>query len=613
MKQLTVSIGIPAYNEEVNILPLLQVLLKQKLEHAVLTKILVVSDASSDQTVKLARETGSSLVEVIDGKERLGQQKRQNEILEKLDTDIIVIIEADTCPVNEYSLNQLVKPFMEGTEPGMVTGQTVTIKPETFFEKILYYGVKFKEEMFTNLRQGDNIYCSGGHDARAFSKKFAQILRWPDDVPEDSYAYLALKRADLRMVKSWDAKFYAKNVDNVPDRHKQVTKYVSGKKSLEKYFSAAEVEKEYAIPLSFGIKHLLLFLIKHPFWTLMFVGEMIVNRVRTFGASAYNPFYEPYTSSKNLKISPIPILQSIKPTVTIAVSALNEEDNILPFLNSVIAQKEDGYILEKILVISDGSTDRTVEMANSINHPKLEVKVFNERTGKSKRLNDLYESLISDVLIQTDADVVFSHELLVRDLVQALMSDKAIGMCGGHPLPLPGQTSTEKAVNCTVMAYDEFRATLRGGNNVFSADGRILAYRKELVKKIKIPSDMIANDMFTYFSCLSLGYKYRYVATAVVHFRSPKTLADQVRQNTRFVAAPARMKQYFGEELVSRERNIPFTAFAKSTLKQFLRHPILCTYIILVNAYCRMKARKVGRSLSAKWDIAFSTKHLDVK
>ena len=48
------------------------------------------------------------------------------------------------------------------------------------------------------------------------------------------------------------------------------------------------------------------------------------------------------------------------PTVTIALSAYNEAENIGRFLQSVLEQKENGFILEKILVISDGSDDSTI-------------------------------------------------------------------------------------------------------------------------------------------------------------------------------------------------------------------------------------------------------------
>lgn len=300
-----------------------------------------------------------------------------------------------------------------------------------------------------------------------------------------------------------------------------------------------------------------------------------------------------------------------KPTVTIAVSVYNEEENIQSFLKSIIAQKEEGYVLEKILIISDGSSDRTIEIARKFRSPKLHIKDYKTRTGKSTRLNEIYSSLRSELLVQFDADVQLAHPLVVHDIIQPLIKEKNVAMCGGHPQPIPGVTFTEKAVNCTFDAYAPLRKTYRGGNNVFSVDGRILSYKKELLKKIIVPADMTANDAFTYFACLTNGYQYRHVSTAVVLFRSPQTVKDQIKQNTRFLAMPSRMSLYYSEEIVKKERSLPLWLQAKIMFLQFYKHPIMCSYIFAINIYCRLKVKSYNKYISAKWQMAQSTKNLE--
>ena len=169
-------------------------------------------------------------------------------------------------------------------------------------------------------------------------------------------------------------------------------------------------------------------------------------------------------------------------TVTVALSALNEEGNILNFLKSVLAQKEEGFILEKILVISDGGTDRTVELARSLNSNKIEVIEQKERAGKAQRLNEIYKLLTSDILVQSDADVIFENEFVIRNLIKPIIENDKVGLCAGNPIPMKGKTFTERAVNCTVLAY----APLKKIRNISSADGKLLAFKKEFVKKICI-------------------------------------------------------------------------------------------------------------------------------
>ena len=49
-KKLTVSVGIPAYDEEANIKSLLEAILQQRQENFILKSIIVVSDGSTDRT-----------------------------------------------------------------------------------------------------------------------------------------------------------------------------------------------------------------------------------------------------------------------------------------------------------------------------------------------------------------------------------------------------------------------------------------------------------------------------------------------------------------------------------------------------------------------------------
>lgn len=300
------------------------------------------------------------------------------------------------------------------------------------------------------------------------------------------------------------------------------------------------------------------------------------------------------------------------PTVTLAVCAYNEEKNIVPFLESVLKQKEDGFSFQNIWIHSDGSKDKTVDLARKYKSKKIIIWDHKERKGKSTWLNKIYSDLKSDILVQTDADVVFAHPLVIKNLIAPIVKDKKVGMCGGNPQPKAGMTYTEKAINRTFEVYSKFRLEVRGGSNVFSADGRLLAYRKELVKKITVPANMIANDVYTYYCCLSLGYLYIYAKSAVVLFRSPQNVSEHIHQNTRFLSVQYRMKRYFDESLVTSESYIPRGILIKHLVLQFFKSPIMSTYIMVLNQYCRVRAKINERRLNAKWFIATSTKKLTI-
>lgn len=299
------------------------------------------------------------------------------------------------------------------------------------------------------------------------------------------------------------------------------------------------------------------------------------------------------------------------PSVTVAVCAYNEQDNIAHFLRSVLKQKQQGYVLEKILVISDGSTDQTNATVKKFEsrHSIVEFIESPVRLGKSMHLNTIYQRLSSDILVQSDADVIWKQHV-VKSVIAPIVQNPKIGMCGGNPQPLQGSTFVEKAVNMTTKAYIPLRWLVRGGSNIFSADGRLLAYRKETVKKIIIPDDMIANDMYTYFACLSLGYFYTFVPKAIVYYRSPQTMRDQVRQNTRFLAARIRMEKYFSKHVLRREFYIPGNLLRKNMITIFGENPLMAAYIYLLNKYCSVNAILQEKQLTGVWPIAHTTKRL---
>lgn len=295
-------------------------------------------------------------------------------------------------------------------------------------------------------------------------------------------------------------------------------------------------------------------------------------------------------------------------TVTVAISAFNEEKNIVNFLNSVLMQQENGFKIKEIWVHSDGSSDNTVKLAKQVKDKRIRVWDHKKRAGKSSWLNKIYKDLQTDILVQSDADVVFYSKLTIKNLIQPIIKNPKVMMCGGNPQPIKSETFIEECINSSFKVYEKLRSNFLNGNNKFSADGRLLAFRKEFIKKVYVPKDMIANDMFVYLVCRSFSYDYKFVKSAKVLFRSPQKLSDHIRQNTRFESAEVRMKRFFDKNLVDKETKIPLWMLTTYLLKQFLAQPFHSITILFINQYCRYKARKLERKLNAKWPMAVTTK-----
>ncbi len=301
-KILKVSVGISAYNEAANIVPLLQNILKQKELGYQLTEIVVISDGSSDQTPELVRAIRDVRIRLLDKRKRLGQPERQNQILRQFIGEVIVFMEADTLLKDEYCLANLIKPFHDThvNKLGMVFGIPIAVPPSNRFERIMVHAGQMKFAMFTKWKEGNNLYRSGGHAMKALAREFAETLTFPPHTPEDSYAYLWLKHTGWEMRIAENARVYMRHVTNFSDRLRQCRKYRSGRRSLTKYFDSKYIDKEYKIPNTIQLLVFAQFLCKQPVLTILVLLETIINQILTYNSKSFTALHETYSSTKTL-------------------------------------------------------------------------------------------------------------------------------------------------------------------------------------------------------------------------------------------------------------------------------------------------------------------------
>ena len=73
----------------------------------------------------------------------------------------------------------------------------------------------------------------------------------------------------------------------------------------------------------------------------------------------------------------------MNPYISIIIPAYNEEDKIKDTLENI----KDINEINEILVIDDGSSDKTTEIANSIESEKIKVFTLDKNRGKGYALN----------------------------------------------------------------------------------------------------------------------------------------------------------------------------------------------------------------------------------
>ena len=273
-KSPSVSICLPAYNEQHNIDNILKQILSQKQDGFVIEKIIVASDGSTDDTVKIVREYENRGVEVIEGKDNRGQTYRQNEIISKTSSDILVLLNADLLLGDDEVILRLISPVLGGAD--LSAQWAKPLAPHTFIERILCAGFELKYFIYTRNKNGNNIYTCVGH-IRALSRKFYSNVVFPTvSDGEDQYLYLACISGGYRYKYIHSGNLYFKLPDTLSDYKKYAKRIFQTQKKYDDVFSKQLVHIERSLPIGLQIRGCIYGLSKHPLYASLYIVLHII-------------------------------------------------------------------------------------------------------------------------------------------------------------------------------------------------------------------------------------------------------------------------------------------------------------------------------------------------
>jgi cellulose synthase/poly-beta-1,6-N-acetylglucosamine synthase-like glycosyltransferase len=192
--------------------------------------------------------------------------------------------------------------------------------------------------------------------------------------------------------------------------------------------------------------------------------------------------------------------------LSILIAAYNEEAVIGQKLKSLAESKYPKDKLE-VIVGSDASDDGTDEIVREYasSYPWIRVMSFPERRGKPSVINDLVAASAHELIILTDANVLFGPETLSK-LVRHFR-DPAVGLVGANILNIGMK---KDGISIQEKSYIErenlikYREGLLWGC-MMGPFGGCFALRKNLFKHV--PAGFLVDDF--YISMKVLEKKYR--------------------------------------------------------------------------------------------------------
>lgn len=220
------------------------------------------------------------------------------------------------------------------------------------------------------------------------------------------------------------------------------------------------------------------------------------------------------------------------PTVAIVFAAHNEE--------KIIAQKIEStfhttYPLEKLQVWigSDNSTDKTHEIIQTYQqkYPNLHLKIFEQRTGKPQIINALVHNLDVDILILTDANIIFTPEHIFNLVLH--FKNKNIGLVGGNVI---NDNVLQKGISEQETAYISIENTIKYHEGLLGcmigAFGASYAIRRELY--VPTPIGFISDDFYISMQVLLQGKKAIFEPKAIGYETFSTKITEEFRRKTRY-------------------------------------------------------------------------------
>ncbi len=229
--------------------------------------------------------------------------------------------------------------------------------------------------------------------------------------------------------------------------------------------------------------------------------------------------------------------------ITILIPAHNEERSIKATVESCLRQTRPA---DQVLVINDGSTDRTGEILATF-ADQIEVVTIPVATGnKSYAQEHGLKFVTGDVFIATDADTIMDKHFVER--IEPHFNEAKVTAVAGYVKSIKNNWLTACREIDYVIGQDLHKVAQANINFLFVIPGCAGAFRTEKFKRlVKFEHDTLTEDLdFTYkmhTEYSTINYEKR----AYVYTQDPFTLYAYINQIRRWYSGGwQNLKKHFG-------------------------------------------------------------------
>ncbi len=221
-----------------------------------------------------------------------------------------------------------------------------------------------------------------------------------------------------------------------------------------------------------------------------------------------------------------------KPAVTIMIPAYNEEGVIVQTVRGAIASD---YPNMEVLVIDDGSTDRTAELVQQLfgRDPRVRL-LLQTNGGKPSALNHGLSEARGEIIVSIDADTVIDPETVPR-LVRHFADPKVGAVAGNVKVINRNRWITRWQALEYITSQNLEKRAFDLLNCIPVVPGAAGAWRADLLRASGgFSGDTVAEDTDLTLTIRRNGWKILYDETAIGRTEVPETVDALIRQRFRW-------------------------------------------------------------------------------
>jgi glycosyltransferase involved in cell wall biosynthesis len=246
--------------------------------------------------------------------------------------------------------------------------------------------------------------------------------------------------------------------------------------------------------------------------------------------------------------------------ITVGIPSYNERQNIVNLLRAI--EEQQTPIFE--VLISDDSSDNTPSLVrNFAQHSLLDIQLFHHdtRRGAAAAWNEILQRAAGDIIVLYDADTV-PHPSCTEQLTLHIQGN--VGICASNSQPVQAAGIAGRA---SVFISKWLRSVRLARLSQYTVMGRALAINSSDAKKIEIPTNIIAIDLYMQCKVLEMGRDVFYNDGAIVYFKPANNIHDLASQVIRAVNGHKQIEEYVSSCGICLPRRVAIAHAVKNAAK----------------------------------------------